>query len=156
MIHDVELRELQVNADDRGSLTEVWRSDWAFYDGEDEPAMSYVSITYPGVVRAWHRHLRGQIDHFVVPSGRIRVGIYDDREGSPTRGEVDTYVIGEENMQLLRVPGDCWHGFEAVGDERATVVNFPTNLYEYDDPDEERLPYDTDEIPYDWDAPPHR
>jgi dTDP-4-dehydrorhamnose 3,5-epimerase len=30
VIHDVELRELQVNADDRGSLTEVWRSDWAF------------------------------------------------------------------------------------------------------------------------------
>jgi dTDP-4-dehydrorhamnose 3,5-epimerase len=85
----------------------------------------------------------------------VKVGIYDDREGSPTRGEVDTYVIGEGNMKALRVPGDCWHGFKTLGDERATLINFPTNLYDYEDPDEERLPYDTDRIPYDWETPPH-
>ncbi|MFB6197422.1 MAG: dTDP-4-dehydrorhamnose 3,5-epimerase, partial [Halobacteriaceae archaeon] len=50
----------------------------------------------------------------------------------------------------------CWHGFKAVGDERAILINFPTNLYDYENPDEERLPHDTDEIPFDWEEPPHK
>jgi dTDP-4-dehydrorhamnose 3,5-epimerase len=153
VIHDVAVRDLQVNADERGHLVEIFREDWPEYD--PEPAMSYYSVSYPGVVRAWHRHTRGQVDHFVCPHGRIKVGVYDDREDSPTQGELNTYVIGEHNQQVVRIPGDCWHGFEVVGDERATLVNYPSELYHYEDPDEERLPYDTDEIPLDWDAEPH-
>lgn len=155
MIRGVELTELESNVDERGELTEIWREDWEFYDGEDQPVMSYFSVSYPGVIRAWHRHRRDQIDHFVVPHGRVKIGIYDDREGSSTRGELDTYVIGEGSMQALRVPGDCWHGFKVVGNRQATLINFPTNLYDYDDPDEERLPYDTNEIPLNWEEPPH-
>nr|ABQ75998.1 dTDP-4-dehydrorhamnose 3,5-epimerase and related enzyme [uncultured haloarchaeon] len=156
MIHDVEVRSLQKNVDERGQLTEIWRSDWDFYAGDDEPKMSYFSETHPGIIRAWHRHHRGQIDHFVVPRGKAKVGIYDDREESPTQGEVDTYIVGEGNANAIRVPGDCWHGFKAVGDERVLLLNFPTNLYDYDDPDEERIPYDTDTIPLDWEEPPHK
>ncbi|MFB6186468.1 MAG: dTDP-4-dehydrorhamnose 3,5-epimerase family protein, partial [Halobacteriaceae archaeon] len=119
MIDGVELKDLQINADERGSLTEMWRSDWDFF--EESPEMSYFSVSYPGIIRAWHRHERGQVDHFVVPHGKVKVGIYDDRENSSTRGDLDTYVIGEGNMQAIRVPGDCWHGFKVVGDERATL-----------------------------------
>jgi dTDP-4-dehydrorhamnose 3,5-epimerase len=155
MIHDVEIKHLQINADERGHLTEIWRSDWDFYAGDDEPDMSYFSETYPGIIRAWHRHHRGQIDHFIVPRGKAKIGIYDDREDSPTQGELDTYTIGEGNMNAIRVPGDCWHGFKTVGDERMLLINFPTNLYDYDNPDEERLPYDTDKIPLNWEEPPH-
>lgn len=149
MIEGVTARDLQVNADERGHLVEIFREDWELYD--PDPAMSYYSMSYPGVVRAWHRHERGQIDHFVCPTGRIKVAIYDDRESSPTQGELDTFVIGEHNQRVVRIPGDCWHGFKTIGDEPALLINFPTNLYDYDDPDEERLPPDTDEIPYDWD-----
>lgn len=152
-IHDVETRDLQVNADERGHLVEVFREDWAEYD--PEPAMSYFSMTYPGTIRAWHRHVRGQVDHFVCAKGRIKVGIYDDRADSPTQGALDTFVIGEHNETLVRVPGDCWHGFKVIGEKPAYLINFPTNLYEYEDPDEERLPYDTDRIPLDWEAAPH-
>lgn len=153
MINGVEARELQVNTDERGHLVEVFRDDWEEYD--PLPRMSYYSLSYPGVIRAWHRHLHGQVDHFVCPSGRVKVGIYDDREGSPTNGETDQFVIGEHNQQVIRIPGDCWHGFKVVGNEQAILLNFPTNLYDYDDPDEERLPPHTSEIPFDWDEQPY-
>lgn len=153
LIDGVEQRQLQVNADERGHLVEVFRSDWPEFD--PEPAMSYYSITYPGIVRAWHRHTRGQVDHFICPQGRIKVGIYDEREESPTNGELNTFVIGEHDPHLIRIPGACWHGFKAISDEPAILLNYPTNLYDYDDPDEERLPYDTDVIPLDWEADPH-
>lgn len=150
MIEGVETRELQVNADERGHLVELYRSDWPEFD--PEPAMTYYSMSYPGVVRAWHRHEREQVDYFACPSGRIRVGVYDDREGSPTREEANTFVVGEHAQELVRIPGDCWHGFEVIGDEQALLVNFPTNRYDYDDPDELRLPADTDRIPIEWRA----
>lgn len=153
MIDGVEVRDLNVNADERGHLVETFREDWAFYD--PTPAMSYYSMSYPGVIRAWHRHTRGQVDYFICPKGRLKVGIYDDRENSPTREELNTFVIGEHNQKAVRIPGACWHGFKALGDEPAFLINFPTQLYEYENPDEERLPYDTDEIPLDWEEPPH-
>lgn len=155
MIHDVETKHLQMNVDERGHLTEMWRADWEFFQGDDEPKMSYFSETHPGIIRAWHRHHRGQIDHFVVPRGKAKVAIYDEREKSPTHGNLETRIIGEGQMNAIRVPGDCWHGFKAIGDERVLLVNFPTNLYDYEDPDEERLPYDSDRIPFDWEEPPH-
>lgn len=154
MIHGIETRTLQVNADERGHLVEMFRSDWDEFN--PNPAMSYYSLTYPGIIRAWHRHTRGQIDYFVCPKGRIKIGVYDDRDDSPTQGELNTFVTGEHSPQLVRVPGDCWHGFKTLGDESALMVNFPTNLYDYDDPDEQRLPHDTDEIPFDWESPPHK
>lgn len=152
MIEGVEVRDLQVNADERGHLVEVFREDWEMYD--PGPAMSYYSMTYPGIVRAWHKHHRGQVDHFVCPKGRIRVGVYDEREDSPTRDELNTFVIGEHDQQAVRIPGACWHGFKAIGDEPAFLVNFPTNLYDYEDPDEERLDPHTDRIPLDWHESP--
>lgn len=153
MIDGVEIRDLQINADERGHLVEVFREDWKMY--EPEPAMSYYSLSHSGVIRAWHRHTRGQIDHFVCPSGSIKIGIYDDREDSPTQGEINTFVIGEYNQKVIRIPGECWHGFKVIGNEQAIMINFPTNLYDYEEPDEERLPYDTDEIPLDWEVEPH-
>lgn len=154
MIHDVETRKLQVNTDERGHLVEVFREDWDLYD--PDPSMSYYSMTYPGIVRAWHRHTKGQVDHFVCPKGRIKIGIYDEREDSPTQGELNTFVVGEHNQVSVRIPGECWHGFKAIGEEPAFLLNFPSNLYDYDEPDEERIPHDTDKIPLDWHAEPHK
>ncbi|WP_424002636.1 dTDP-4-dehydrorhamnose 3,5-epimerase family protein [Haloarcula salina] len=153
MIHDVATESVEVNTDERGHLGELYRSDWDLF--EPDPEMTYYSMTYPGIVRAWHRHIRGQVDYFTCPEGRIKIGIYDDRDGSPTTGELNTFVIGEHDQRVIRIPGDCWHGFKAIGDTPALLLNFPTELYEYDDPDEERLPHDTDRIPLDWHAEPH-
>lgn len=153
MIDGVDIRDLQANVDERGHLVEMFREDWELFDSS--PAMSYYSLTYPGVVRAWHRHTRGQVDHFVCPDGRIKIGVYDDRSDSQTYEEIDTFVIGEHNLQIVRIPGACWHGFKAISDDPALLVNFPTNLYDYEDPDEERLPHDTEKIPLDWTAEPH-
>ena len=153
MIEGVKIRQLKKFADERGFLCETLRSDW---DEFEEFTMSYFSYTYPGIIRAWHRHLRGQNDYFVVPKGMVKVAVYDDRDDSPTKGEVNDFVIGEDNMVLLVVPGACWHGFKVVGNEPAILVNCPTRLYDYKDPDEERIPYDSKKIPYDWEKPPHK
>ena len=151
-IEGLELRELKKNADERGYLCELLRNDWGVYRGF---AMAYFSITFPGVVRGWHRHPRtAQTDYMCILQGTGKIVVYDDREGSPTKGVVNEFVIGEDNPTLIKVPGECWHGFKALGTKSVLLANFPTALYDYEKPDEERLPPDTNKIPYDWKLAP--
>ena len=58
MIHDVATESVELNTDERGHLGELYRSDWDLF--EPEPEMAYYSMTYPDIVRAWHRHKRGK------------------------------------------------------------------------------------------------
>ena len=58
--------------------------------------------------------------------------------------------MGEKNPVLLKIPPLIMHGFTAIGKEEARIINIPTELYNYKNPDEYRLPPDTKEIPYDW------
>jgi dTDP-4-dehydrorhamnose 3,5-epimerase len=80
----------------------------------------------------------------------LKVVLYDDREGSPTRGEVNEFFMGENNPILLVIPNFVLHGMKGVGTEPGFLVNIPTEPYNYDEPDEFRVhPHDND-IPYDW------
>jgi dTDP-4-dehydrorhamnose 3,5-epimerase len=58
--------------------------------------------------------------------------------------------MGQQNPILLKIPPGVMHGFKGIGQGMTLMVNVPTELYRYDDPDEYRLPAHTDEIPYDW------
>lgn len=151
-IEGIEVKELKKNVDERGFLCELLRKDWGIFD---EFAMVYTSVTYPGVARAWHCHPKTkQKDLFCVLSGMAKIVVYDQREDSPTKGLINEFVLGEDNMVLLKIPGECWHGFKALGTKPAVLLNFPTKLYNYEKPDEERLPPDTKKIPYDWGLAP--
>jgi len=148
LIEGIELKQLKKNVDERGYLCELLRRDWSICK---DFAMMYFSVTFPGVVRGWHRHQRTrQQDCMCVLQGTAKIVVYDDREGSPTRGLINEFVIGQDNPTLVKLPGECWHGFKALGVKPVLLINFPSKLYDYEKPDEERLPPDTDKIPYDW------
>jgi dTDP-4-dehydrorhamnose 3,5-epimerase len=146
VIEGVKVRQLRFVPDERGYLMEILRSDWEEFEAFGQV---YVTAAYPGVVKGWHYH-KLQSDHFVCIHGTAKVVLYDRRESSPTHGEVNEFFIGERNPSLIKIPAQVVHGFKGVGTDVALIVNVPTELYNYEEPDEYRLPYDTDEIPYDW------
>lgn len=148
MIEGVKTKSLKVIPDERGFLMEMLRNDDEVFESFGQ---TYLTTCYPHVVKGWHYH-RVQTDHFVCVKGMAKVVLYDGREGSATNGEVNEFFMGKLNPILLKIPPLVMHGFKAVGDESAYIVNCPTEVYNYDEPDEFRLPYDTDEIPYDWDV----
>ena len=167
MLPGVAVKPLKRFADERGFFTELMRSDWKDLLGEDRIVQANLSITYPGIVRAWHRHLRGQVDYFIVVRGAAKICIYDDETC-----ELDEIVSTGENLQIVRVPGHYWHGFKALGHEPTWLIYFVTRLYDYQNPDEERRPWDDSSIipkiingrvddprigkPWNWFYPPHR
>lgn len=146
MIEGVRVKALQMFADERGALMELLRSDDPDFQ---KFGQAYVSISYPGVIRAWHYH-RLQTDAFVCVCGMIKVPLYDARDDSPTKGQLQEFFLGDQHRIMVTIPPGVMHGYKVVSSEPAYLLNFPTEPYNRAQPDEYRLPYDTEQIPYDW------
>lgn len=129
MIDGVRIRPLDQICDDRGRLMHMLRSDAEDFEGFGEV---YFSTVYPGAVKAWHLHRR-EIQHYAVPSGMVHLVMYDARDGSPTKGELQHVYLGEWNYVLVRIPSGVVNGFKCVGDRMAIVCNCPTIPFEKDD-----------------------
>jgi len=145
-IAGVIVRDLRVNRDPRGTLTELLRIDWPDVFGEAMPfAQVYTSTTQPGVARdedRWHVH-RHQTDRFYCVAGRIVVAIADARNGSPTRGRVMLVELAASAdapapLMVTSPPGTLL-GFVVTSASPATLLNFPNRLY--DPEDEGRTPF---------------
>jgi dTDP-4-dehydrorhamnose 3,5-epimerase len=145
-IDGVVVKDLKVIPDERGWLMEIFRNDDPFFE---KFGQLYMTVAYPGVVKGWHYHKR-QTDHFCCVKGMLKVVLYDDREGSPTRGEVNEFFIGDRRPQLLRIPAGVLHGMKGIGVEPALLINCPDQVYDYADPDEFRVPPHDNDVPYDW------
>ena len=146
LIDGVKVKKLRVIPDERGWLMEILRDDDEIFR---KFGQVYLTTAYPGVVKAWHYHKK-QWDNFTCIKGMMKVALYDPRDDSPTKGMINEFFIGEKNPMLISVPPMVYHGFKAIGNETAYFLSIPTEHYNYDDPDEYRLPPDTPEIPYDW------
>jgi dTDP-4-dehydrorhamnose 3,5-epimerase len=146
LITGVKVRPLRKLPDERGFLMEMLRSDW---DEFERFGQVYVTSVYPGVVKGWHYH-KIQTDHFVCLHGMAKVVLFDGRPGSPTHGQINEFFMGEQHQMLLKIPPLVMHGFKGISPEMTLIVNVPTELFNYSEPDEYRLPWNTTEIPYVW------
>jgi dTDP-4-dehydrorhamnose 3,5-epimerase len=146
MIEGVKIKQLQVFKDERGYLMELLRSDDIIFE---KFGQVYLTVAYPGVIKGWHWHKK-QNDFFVVVKGNAKVVLYDIRENSKTKGKVEEFIMGEKNPILLKIPSMVAHGFTPIGDNPCFLINCPTEVYNREKPDEERLPFNTDKIPYNW------
>jgi dTDP-4-dehydrorhamnose 3,5-epimerase len=117
----------RVFTDDRGWLSEIFRSDEV--DPGLAPAMAYVSSTRPGVVRGPHEH-RDQTDWFCfVGPSRFRVTLWDARASSPTEGRRMTVECGEGRPAMVIVPPGVIHAYRNIGLVDGLVFNCPNRLY---------------------------
>ncbi len=138
LIEEVIVRKLVIHKDDSGILVETLRTDWGEVYADNPFAMQYMSVTPSGLIRdedKWHVHKK-QIDRFVCVSGKIVTALFDPREGSKTKGILNLFLMGpekEEEMYMLLIPKDVFHGFAVVSKEQASLLNFPTQLYTGDD-----------------------
>ena len=167
MLDGIVVRQLKRFPDERGFFTEILRNDWKDLLGEDTLAQANLSVTYPSMVRAWHKHERGQIDYFVAVKGALKICAYDD-----VTKELDEIISTGDNIQIVRIPGHYWHGFKVVGNETAFHVYFVNRLYDYQKPDERRRDWNDSSIipqlingkkddprvgkPWDWFYPPYK
>ena len=124
-----------------GHLTEVARATWPVLS--DPIVQVHTTTTFPGRIRAWGLHQRST-DRLFVVAGLVRIAVFDGRTRSPTYGLVNTFSVSDRNPGLLIVPPDLYHGWKNIGTTEAIVINMPTSMYDYDNPDALDLPWDSE------------
>ncbi len=144
MIEGVSVTPLKQIPDQRGKIMHMLRCDSPQFEQFGE---IYFSCVFPGVVKGWHIHSRMTLN-YAVPLGRIQLVLYDDRDGSPTKGEVQELFLGPDNYCLVTVPPLIWNGFKGLGTETSMVANCATIAH---DPEEiDRLDANDPTIPFSW------
>jgi dTDP-4-dehydrorhamnose 3,5-epimerase len=145
LIDGVRIRPAITHPDERGTVCEIYSPDWGL---SDEPLVWVYQVTIrPQQVKGWVLH-RTYSDRLFFSLGTTKVGLYDDREGSPTRGMVNLLYFGDHNRSHLVIPPGVWHAMRAVGDTDSIFVNCPSKPYNHENPDKWSLPRDSDLIPY--------
>lgn len=143
-IEGVKVIPLKKIPDERGTIFHMLRESDPHYIKFGE---IYFSSVHPGAIKGWHRHTPATLNYACVV-GNIKLVMYDEREGSPTKGELMQVFIGEDNYCLVQIPPMVWNGFKAIGNKTALVANCCTNFH--GDFKSERLDPIKSHIPYDW------
>lgn len=144
MIDGVVVKPLRQILDERGKVMHLLRADDPVFERFGE---IYFSVVQPGAIKAWHLHKEMALN-YAVPMGNIKMVLYDDRDGSTSRGEVMEIFTGPDDYKLIHVPPLVWNGFKGIGSVPALVANCATVAHR---PDEiVRMDPFARSIPYDW------
>jgi dTDP-4-dehydrorhamnose 3,5-epimerase len=113
--------------------------------GYKEFGEAYFSTVLPGHIKAWKKHLRMTLN-LIVPVGKVRFVLFDDREESSTKGKFMDLSLSKSNYQRLTIPPNVWFGFQGKGFTHNLVLNIANNIH---DPDEQ-INIDFKVINYNW------
>jgi|SRR5437667_11092018 len=144
MIEGVKVIALTRIPDERGTIMHMLRRTDAHFREFGE---IYFTTIYQGVVKGWHRHREMTLNYACI-EGRVKLVIFDDREGSQSRGRLMEVFLGPDNYSLVIIPPEVWNGFKGMTAPYAIVANCCT--HPHDPSRSERIdPFDR-QIPYDW------
>lgn len=138
------IKDLKVYQDNRGWLYEILRSDDNHFQGFGQ---SYLSATYPGIVKGFHKHAF-LTDQMACVSGSIRLVLIED---SPSYTTIEEHILSASHPQLVIIPPNIWHGWVGLSEEPALILNIANQLYNPLQPDEVRVDAINNPWGYKWD-----
>ena len=167
MLDGIIVRPLKKFIDERGFNIEVINSSWKDLLRNDRILETNLTISYPYIIRAWHKHPNTQTDYFMVLEGSIKICAYD-----PATAELTEIISTHNNLQAVRIPGHYWHGYRVISYQAAKVLHFSTKIYDPKKPNKQRRSWNDPTIipktingktsdprvgkPYNWHYPPHK
>ncbi len=146
MIEDVRIFKLEKFHNSKGMNVQIFKGD---EEGFPQIRHLYCSSLYPGEIKAWHFHRRKR-EMIACFTGMIKLVIYDDREDSPSRGEIMEIFIGEDNFCLVDIPPGLFHGVKCYSPREAFMLVINDQPFDPGGPDKVEIPWNSHEIPYDW------
>jgi dTDP-4-dehydrorhamnose 3,5-epimerase len=144
-IDGVWTHDLSVIETSGGPVLHMLRADSPLFGNFGE---IYFSVVLPGAVKAWKQHSL-QSQNFAVPSGLVQVVVYDGRDDSPSKGKLESILLGRPDYyRLLHIPPGLWYGFAGrslAPSVLANCVDMP-----HSPEDSQTRPWDDADIPYSW------
>lgn len=145
LLEGVSQKEIPNIITRNGVTTELYRPEWLV--GPDQVRHIIHVILRADAISAWHVH-EHQTDTIFVTSGSVKLVLFDDRPNSTTRGDINVFHLSRLRPTLISIPPGIWHGLQNLDHSESSFINYFDRAYVYTDPDEWRLPLDTDKIPY--------
>jgi len=143
MIAGVLLTPLKEIETPGGNVFHAMKADELSYRGFGE---AYFSTIQFEKIKPWKRHNRMTLN-LIVPIGKIRFVLYDDRADSPSKNMYSEVVLGNpENYARLTVPPGVWVAFQGVAEEVSWLLNIADLAHDPHEADRRQL----SEIAYDW------
>jgi dTDP-4-dehydrorhamnose 3,5-epimerase len=143
MIDGLVVEKLKVVPRTEGELVEVLAPA---ADADTGIRHIHVSTIYPGDIKAWHYH-PAKRETLVCLAGMLKLVFYDDREGSPTRGELREVFSGEQSYCRVSIPPGLKHAARAYGVDRVRVLVLSDKPF---DPDVSDKTVADPPVDYDW------
>lgn len=144
-IEGVLRAELRAAEDERGAFRETFRRSW-FPEVDWSELQQNHSSSRAGVLRGLHFH-RQQLDYWYPAQGRLRVGLVDLRQDSPTFRASALLELDAGAPSGLLIPPGVAHGFYALRD---CVLLYIVNRDYRGADDEYGLAWDDAEFALDW------
>jgi dTDP-4-dehydrorhamnose 3,5-epimerase len=141
-IDGVQLTPLKRFNNPKGNVSHAMKKSDLGFAGFGE---AYFTTILPGLIKGWHKHLRMTMN-LVVPVGKTRFVLFDDREPSQTRECFFSVELSPENYQRLTIPPGIWTAFKGESEEVSLILNLSS--IEYDDAEVLRI--GLDDIQHDW------
>ena len=142
MIDGVKIKEFQDIMTPQGGVQHMLKLGDGFFQSFGE---MYFSIINPGVIKGWHKQFE-QTNIFSCIKGKIRLVLYDKREGSPTFGAFQEIVFGDGERKIVLIPSNITYGWKCISDEPAMIANLATQVH---DP-AKAIKLGLQDIPYRW------
>ena len=140
MIKDSIITRLNIIDTPGGNVMHAIKKSSSGYAGFGEAYFSWID---KGVIKAWKRHKIMTLN-LVVPVGKIKFVLYDDRDSSDIRSQ--EFILSTDNYCRLTVPPMVWVGFQGLNNKESMLLNVANTIHDINEV--ERL--DIDKINYNW------
>jgi dTDP-4-dehydrorhamnose 3,5-epimerase len=118
-IEDVVVTSLKKIENPLGDVLHGMKKSDIGFSGFQE---AYFSTIHKGVIKPWKKHLEMTLN-LIVPIGKIRFVLFDDREGSSTNGNFMDITLSIDNYHRLTVPPKIWMAFKGEGNTTNLLLN---------------------------------
>ena len=145
-VHVIPLRRIP---DERGTIFHMLRASDPHFTQFGE---IYFTSIYAGIVKGWHKHREMTLNYACI-HGRVKLVLYDERDGSSTNGALMEVFLGPDDHSLVVIPPGVWSGFKGMSSPFAIVANCCTHTH--DASRTTRLDPFENHIPYDWGVQHH-
>lgn len=137
MIKGVKKSPLKIIPVENGDVMHgLKKGDFGFTDfGE-----AYFSKINPRAIKGWKKH-RKMICNFIVPIGKIRVVIFDDK-----LSVYEEIILSTENYFRLTIPPNLWVGFQGIYKHTSLLLNIGSIVHDPSEVESKSI----DKIAYDW------
>ena len=119
ILEGVSLTPLKIIPHPKGDIMHALKGSEPDFKGFGE---AYFSTVNTGEIKGWKMHHR-MVLNLVVPAGKIRFVLFDERPESESYGKTWEVIISAQNYQRLTVPPLVWMAFQGLGDETNLLLN---------------------------------